>query len=82
MDKILIFCFEAKVCAKYEMSFEEAKTWYDGYQLIVHQKDRDEYHSMYSPKSVVEAYINAISTMDWYGVANLVEDSRKCYWCD
>ena len=38
-----------------EMSFEEAKTWYDGYQLIVHQKDRDEYHSMYSPKSVVEA---------------------------
>ena len=159
----------SKVCAKYEMSFEEAKTWYDGYQLIVHQKDRDEYHSMYSPKSVVEAmlrhkfgtywnqtetyealklyiqmdmdglkasvvrmlagdsipinigtfsndmttftskddiltllvhlgyltyniingtvsipnkevsqeYINAISTMDWYGVANSVEDSRK-----
>ena len=22
------------LCEKYEMSFEEAKTWYDGYQLI------------------------------------------------
>ena len=33
-------------------------------------------------KEVSQEYINAISTMDWYGVANSVEDSRKCYWCD
>ena len=28
-------------------------------------------------KEVSQEYINAISTMDWYGVANSVEDSRK-----
>ncbi len=47
----------SELCAEYEMSFEEAKTWYDGYQLVVHQKWRDKYYSMYSPKSVVEAML-------------------------
>ena len=42
---------------KYEMSFEEAKTWYDGYQLITHRQTGDEIYSMYSPKSVVEAML-------------------------
>ena len=45
------------ICEEYGMSFEEAKTWYDGYQLIVHQKNGDECYSMYSPKSVVEAML-------------------------
>ena len=124
------------LCKKYEMSFEEAKTWYDGYQLIAHRQTGDEIYSMYSPKSVVEAmlrhkfgtywnqtetyealkiyiqmdmdglkdsvvhlgyltynsinetvsipnkevsreYVNAISTMNWHGVADSVESSRK-----
>ena len=45
------------LCKKYEMSFEEAKTWYDGYQLIAHRQTGDEIYSMYSPKSVVEAML-------------------------
>ena len=45
------------LCEKYEMSFEEAKTWYDGYQLITHRQTGDEIYSMYSPKSVVEAML-------------------------
>ena len=114
-----------EICEKYGMSFEKAKIWYDGYRLIVHQKEKDECYSMYSPKSVVEAmlrhrfgtywnqtetyealkiyiqmdmdglkdsvvetvnipnrevsqeYVNAISTMNWYGVADSLDASRK-----
>ena len=106
------------LCEKYEMSFEDAKTWYDGYRLIAHRQTGNECYSMYSPKSVVEAmlrhkfgtywnqtetyealkiyiqmdmdglkdsvvrmlareYVNAISTMNWHGVAESVESSRK-----
>lgn len=43
------------LCTKYEMSFEEAEAWYDGYKLMVHRQSDDECYSMYSPKSVVEA---------------------------
>ena len=39
------------------MSFEEAKTWYDGYQLVAHRQWKDECYSMYNPKSVVEAML-------------------------
>ena len=46
-----------KLCEKYGMSFEESKIWYDGYQLVVHQKEKDECYSMYSPKSVVESML-------------------------
>ena len=45
------------LCEIYGMSFEEAKTWYDGYKLVVHRKQEDERYSMYSPKSVVEAML-------------------------
>ena len=47
----------SKLCEMYGMSFEEAKTWYDGYKLVVHRKMKDEWFSMYSPKSVVEAML-------------------------
>lgn len=43
------------LCKKYEMNFDDAKTWYDGYQLIVHRQNGDKHYSIYSPKSVVEA---------------------------
>lgn len=33
------------------------KIWYDGYQLVEHKKEKEECHSMYSPKSVVEAML-------------------------
>ena len=45
------------LCEKYGMNFDEAKTWYDGYQLVVHRQTGDEYYSMYSPKSVVESML-------------------------
>ena len=45
------------LCEKYEMSFDDVKTWYDGYKFIVHRQSGDEYFSMYSPKSVVEAML-------------------------
>ena len=45
------------LCEKYGMSFEEAKTWYDGYQLIAHCQTGNACYSMYSPKSVVESML-------------------------
>ena len=53
------------LCEKYEMSFEEAKTWYDGYQLITHRQTGDEIYSMYSPKSVVDAMLSGVFDNYW-----------------
>ncbi len=38
-------------------SFEETRAWYDGYRFLVHRTERDEEHSIYNPKSVVEAML-------------------------
>lgn len=46
-----------ELCKEYDMDFEEAKAWYDGYHLINHKADGDIHYSMYSPKSVVEAML-------------------------
>ena len=53
------------LCEKYEMSFEEAKTQYDGYQLIAHRQTGDEIYSMYSPKSVVDAMLSGVFDNYW-----------------
>lgn len=45
------------LCEKYNMNFEEAKAWYNGYGLVAHAKEGDRHYSMYSPKSVVESMI-------------------------
>lgn len=45
------------LCEKYEMNFEEARAWYDGYELITHRRTGDMHYAMYSPKSVVEAML-------------------------
>ena len=45
------------LCKKYQMSFDEAKQWYDGYDLISHSRFGDKRYSIYSPKSVVEAML-------------------------
>ena len=47
----------AALCDKYQMNFEEARAWYDGYDLIAHRQSGDAHYSMYSPKSVVEAML-------------------------
>lgn len=46
-----------ELCEKYQMSFEEAKDWYDGYGLATHTPSGIQKYSMYSPKSVVEAML-------------------------
>ena len=45
------------LCEKYKMSFEEARSWYNGYNLITHTVEGDIKYSMYSPKSVVESML-------------------------
>lgn len=46
------------LCEKYGMSFAEASAWYDGYDLATHLKNNVViHHSMYSPKSVVDAML-------------------------
>ncbi len=45
------------LCETYRMSFEEARAWYDGYELVTHSMDGDTHYSMYSPKSVVESML-------------------------
>ena len=50
-------CEVRGLCEKYKMSFEEAKAWYDGYELITNSIDGDIRFAMYSPKSVVESML-------------------------
>lgn len=45
------------LCADYQMSFEETKAWYDGYCMVTHTERGNVRHSMYNPKSVVEAML-------------------------
>ena len=47
----------AKLCESYQMSFEEAQAWYDGYRLYQHEGGQERACSIYSPKSVVEAML-------------------------
>lgn len=46
-----------ELCATHKMNFEEARVWYDGYQLITHTEENEICHSIYNPKSVVEAML-------------------------
>lgn len=46
-----------ELCHNYQMDFEEAKSWYDGYELLSHSREGDTCYSMYSPKSVVESML-------------------------
>lgn len=36
----------SELCHEYGMSFADAKTWYDGYHLIVHRQAGDESYSI------------------------------------
>ena len=53
------------LCEKYEMNFEEARTWYDGYELLTHRQSGDVQYAMYSPKSVVEAMLRHKFSTYW-----------------
>lgn len=45
------------LCAQYEMNFDEARAWYDGYALVAHSIKGDRHYSMCNPKSVVESML-------------------------
>lgn len=45
------------LCTDYNMNYEEAQAWYDGYQLITHTQNGNTHHSIYNPKSVTEAML-------------------------
>ena len=53
------------LCKEYKMSFEEAKAWYDGYELVKLGPEGDVTHSMYSPKSVVDAMLSHAYDTYW-----------------
>nr|WP_270439632.1 AAA family ATPase [Butyricicoccus sp. AF86-03b2A] len=45
------------LCENYDMNFDEARAWYDSYELISHRRMGDIHYAMYSPKSVVETML-------------------------
>ena len=54
------------LCQQHDMSFEEARDWYDGYELVeLHAGGKTTIHSMYSPKSVVDAMISHVYDTYW-----------------
>ena len=53
------------LCEAYDMSFEEAGSWYDGYQLTCRENGRTVTYSMYSPKSVVDSMLNGFFSSYW-----------------
>ena len=54
------------LCIQHDMSFEEAKSWYDGYELVALKSGGITLtHSMYSPKSVVDAMISHVYDTYW-----------------
>lgn len=58
------------LCEKYELSFDEAKRWYDGYDL-------GKVHSVYSPSSVMQAVAN--EEFDDYWTETETYESLKQY---
>lgn len=45
------------LCSQYDMNFEEAKAWYNGYEFYQHDSNGSKTYSIYSPKSVVESML-------------------------
>ena len=65
------------LCAEHGMSFEETKAWYDGYELTTQTGQETIAHSMYSPKSVVDAMLS--HTFDTYWNQTETYEALKVY---
>ena len=65
------------LCDEYCMSFEEARAWYDGYELTTQSADGQTVYSMYSPKSVVDAMLS--HTYDTYWNQTETYEALKVY---
>ena len=66
-----------ELCKEYNMSFEEARVWYDGYELVTQHADGQTVFSMYSPKSVVDAMLS--HTYDTYWNQTETYEALKVY---
>lgn len=53
------------LCKQYNRSFEEARAWYDGYELVTMDGDKQKIYAMYSPKSVVDAMLTGMFDNYW-----------------
>ena len=53
------------LCAQHNRSFEEAKAWYDGYELVSMVGSMPKVHAMYNPKSVVDAMLSGVFDNYW-----------------
>lgn len=65
------------LCVEHGMSFEETKAWYDGYELTTQTGQETIAHSMYSPKSVVDAMLS--HTFDTYWNQTETYEALKVY---
>ncbi len=55
-----------ELCTQYDMSFEETKAWYDGYELVeLRTGGHTTLHSIYSPKSVIDAMLSHVYDTYW-----------------
>ena len=66
-----------ELCTAYNMSFEEARAWYDGYELVTQHANGQMVYSMYSPKSVVDAMLG--HTYDTYWNQTETYEALKVY---
>lgn len=66
-----------ELCTAYNMSFEEARAWYDGYELVTQHANGQTVYSMYSPKSVVDAMLS--HTYDTYWNQTETYEALKVY---
>lgn len=66
-----------ELCKEYNMSFEEARAWYDGYELVTQHANGQTVYSMYSPKSVVDAMLS--HTFDTYWNQTETYEALKVY---
>ncbi len=53
------------LCEKYKRNFEEAKGWYNGYELVAMEGEVPQKQAMYCPKSVVDAMLSGIYDNYW-----------------
>lgn len=53
------------LCERYRMSFEEAKDWYDGYELVSNAPEAPKRFDIYNPKSIVDAMRNRHYAAYW-----------------
>ncbi len=53
------------LCDRYDMNFEDAREWYDGYHFVQGAGQRRKEYSVYSPKSVVDAMLNGCFDNYW-----------------